>query len=68
MSRLGRGGGGIGARMRGQALPFDIDPELVEAADKSLEDEFEDDSDKEIFPVGADKNLSTCSRRYQQQR
>lgn len=37
--------------MRGQALPFDIDPELVEAADKSFDDELEDDSGKEVYPV-----------------
>ena len=51
VSRLGRGGGGVGSRMRGTALPFDIDPELVEAADKSFEDDDEDDSGKEVYPV-----------------
>ena len=49
----GRGGGGIGTRMRGQALPFDIDPELVEAADKTLDDDFDDDSGKEVYPVSS---------------
>lgn len=57
MSRIGRGGGGLGSRMRGQPLPFDIDPELVEAADRSFEDELEEDSGKEIFPVSG----SSCS-------
>ena len=54
MSKRGRGGAGIGARMSGQALPFEIDPDLVEAADTSFEESHEkDDSAKEIFPVDA---------------
>ena len=39
--------------MSGQALPFEIDPDLVEAADTSFEEGHQkDDSAKDIFPVG----------------
>ena len=38
--------------MSGQALPFEIDPDLVEAADQSFEEsQQKHDSAKEIFPV-----------------
>ena len=51
MSRVGRGGGGVGSRMRGTQVPFDVDPELAEAAENGIEDDLEDDSGKEIYPV-----------------
>lgn len=51
MASRGRGGAGIGSRMRGQNLPFEIEPELAEAADQSFEDGQQDESAKDIFPV-----------------
>ena len=37
--------------MRGQNLPFEIDPELAEVADQSFEDGPQDESAKDVFPV-----------------
>lgn len=52
MAKRGRGGAGIGSRMSAQNLPFEIDPDLVEAADQSFEEaQRKNDSAKELFPV-----------------
>lgn len=51
MASRGRGGAGIGSRMRGQNLPFEVDPDLLEAADQSFEDGQQEESAKDIFPV-----------------
>lgn len=42
----------MGARMRGQALPFEIDPELAEAAENGgVDDDLDEDFAKELYPV-----------------
>lgn len=45
-----------GGRMRGHALPFEVDPELIDEADQQPDDDSEDDVFKELFPV-RDMNL-----------
>ena len=52
MAKRGRGGAGMGSRMNAQNLPFEIDPDLVEAADQSLDSGHKkNDSAKELYPV-----------------
>ena len=57
MLRGGRGGGYAGGRMRGQPLPFEVDPELFDEADKGLDGGNEHLAD--IFPVGRPRLAET---------